>query len=295
MSVRSMTGRGTGVAVGGLARVEVELSSVNRKQLDVALGMPRWLASYESPIQGLVRSRISRGRVTGEIRVVWNAEAGAASARLDAAAAGAQIAALRDAARQLGLPDDLSASDILALPEVWVPERNAADMEALWALVREALQGAIDDLQRMREKEGEALRADMAGRLDTLRAVAGEIAALAPQAVAGYRENISRRLSEFIPEESWLGDERLLREVALFADRCDITEELTRLESHTNQAFDCLEEGGVVGRRLDFVVQEMGREINTIGSKANHGGIARHVITFKAELERIREQLQNME
>ena len=290
-----MTGRGVGAAAGRLARVEVELSSVNRKQLDVDVGLPRFLSSFESRVQELVQGRLSRGRVSGEIRVTWAEAAQAAGARVDLGLARAAVTALRAAAKKLGLPDDLKASALLALPGLVALERGERDLEALWPTVRKALDAALAKLQAMRKKEGAALGRDLQGRLATLRTLVGEIAARAPGVAETYRANLLKRIAAALPDADLAGDERLLKEVALFADKADVAEELVRLDSHFRQAAGLLKTGGVAGRTLDFLVQEMGREINTIGSKANDGEIARRVVACKAELERFREQVQNLE
>ena len=291
----SMTGRGTGAAAGRLARVEVELSSVNRKQLDVDVGLPRFLSSFESRVQELVQGRLSRGRVSGEIRVTWAEAAQAAGARVDLGLARATVTALRAAAKKLGLPDDLKASALLSLPGLVALEHGERDLEALWPSVRKALEAALAKLQAMRKKEGAALGRDLQGRLATLRTLVGEIAARAPRVAETYRANLLKRIAAALPDADLAGDERLLKEVALFADKADVAEELVRLDSHFRQADGLLKTGGVAGRTLDFLVQEMGREINTIGSKANDGDVARRVVACKAELERFREQVQNIE
>ncbi len=290
-----MTGRGAAAVAGRLARVEVELSSVNRKQLDVDVGLPRFWAAFESRVQELVQSRLARGRVTGEIRVTWAEAAQASGARVDLGLARAAVAALRAAAKQLELPDDLQASALLALPGLVAFEPRPRDLDAAWPTVRQALDAALAKLQAMRRKEGAALGRDLRARLATLRKLAGEIAARAPGVAETYRANLLQRIAAALPGTDLAADERLLKEVALFADKADVTEELVRLDSHFRQAADLLKAGGVVGRALDFLVQEMGREINTVGSKANDGEIARRVVAAKAELERFREQVQNIE
>ena len=295
MSLMSMTGRGTGAAAGRLARVEVALSSVNRKQLDVGVGLPRFMASFESRVQEQIQRALSRGRVTGEIHVTWAESAPASRMRVDAGRARAHVAALRSAAKKLGLPDDLKATALLALPEVMVSGPRAADLEALWPVVAQALDAAVAGLQAMRKKEGSALGRDLRARVKRLAALAREIGARAPAIAEAYRANLLKRIGAALPGTDLAGDERVLKEIALFADRSDLTEEQVRLSSHLRQADDLLKTGGVAGRTLDFLVQEMGREINTIGSKANDGEITRRVIAFKTELERIREQVQNIE
>lgn len=295
MSVMSMTGRGNGRAGDRTVRVEVEIGSVNRKQLDVALGLPRRLSPLESRIQACIRQRVSRGRITGEIRVEWSAAAQAAAVRVDEAAARARIAALRAVAKKLGLPDDLRASALLAMPDLVAMDGSTGDADALWPLVQKALNAALDGLCAMRRREGAVLARDLRTQLKILAGGIRAIAARAPKVVDVYRAALHRRLAEAWPGQDLASDERLIKELALFADRADIREELVRLDSHVRQAADLLQAGGEVGRPLDFLVQEMGREINTIGAKANDLEITRRVIASKTALERIREQAQNIE
>ena len=268
---------------------------MNRKQLDVDVGLPRFLAAYESRVLETVQGRLSRGRITGEIRVTWAEAAQAAGAKVDLGLARAAVGALRAAAKKLDLPDDLKASALLALPGLVAFEHGERDLEALWPTVRQALEAALAKLQAMRKKEGAALGRDLRMRLGILRKLAREIAARAPGVAETYRANLLKRIAAALPGSDLAADDRLLKEVALFADKADVTEELVRLDSHFRQAEDALKAGGVVGRALDFLVQEMGREINTIGSKANDAEIARRVVAAKAELERFREQVQNVE
>jgi uncharacterized protein (TIGR00255 family) len=295
MELMSMTGRGTGAAAGRLVRVEVELSSVNRKQLDVVVGLPRGLAAFESRVQAQIQGALARGRVSGEIRVTWTAAALARSARIDEARAQALVGALRAAARRLGLPDDLKASALLALPEVLVAGCEARDAEAAWPVVARALAKALESLRAMRRREGAALGRDLRARLRKLQGLTGAIARRAPAVAGAYRRQLLKRLGAALPGADLAADERVLKELALFADRADIAEELVRLRSHLDQAGRLLRQGGVAGRALDFLVQELGREINTIGAKANDAVLTRQVLAFKVELERIREQVQNIE
>ena len=290
-----MTGRGAAAAAGRLARVEVELSSVNRKQLDVDLGLPRFLASFESRLQARLQARLTRGRITGEIRVTWAEAAQVSGVRIDLGLARTNVAALRAAAGKLGLPDDLKASTLVELPGVVAFEHGEKDVAALWPAVERALEAALAKLQAMRRKEGAALGRDLRARLQGLEKLAAAIGVRAPAVAATHRAHLLKRIGEALPGTDLAGDERVLKEIALFADKADVTEELVRLGSHLAQAAALLKAGGVVGRTLDFLVQEMGREINTVGSKANDGDIARRVIAFKTELERIREQVQNIE
>jgi len=295
MSVMSMTGRGTGTASSRLARVEVELSSVNRKQLDMNVGLPRPFISLESRVQAQIQQAVSRGRITGEIRVTRTEIGPVSGLKVNERLARTQLQELRATARKLKLPDDLTASVLMSLPGVVTFEKEAGRPEFLWPLMEKALASALSRLQGMRRKEGAALRRDIQVRLKILRSLTASIGHRAPAVAVVYRENLQKRIRAALPGADLAEDERLLKEVALFADRSDITEEQVRLDSHLKQAGSLLKTGGVIGRPLEFLIQEMGREINTIGSKANDGEITRQVIAFKAELERIREQIQNIE
>lgn len=290
-----MTGRGTGAAADERVRVEVELSTVNRKQLDFSISMPRWLQSFESGIQSVLKEGMSRGRISGEIRVTWSSDAQASGICVDGALAASYIRAIRTAAGQCGLTDNLQASLLVELPEVIRFERRGADVDAVWPVLENALREAMAGLLNMRRTEGGVLADDLLARLQVLLEKVDCIEDYAPQVAEDYRKALCQRLETLQIGENLLDDERVLKEVALFADRSDITEELVRLRSHLAQGMETLRGGGVVGRTLDFLVQEMGREINTIGSKANNGDITKLVISSKTELERIREQVQNLE
>mgnify|MGYP006274573683 FL=1 len=204
-------------------------------------------------------------------------------------------AELSKLATELNLSGGVRLSDILRVPGVLEAEEDPADAESFWPAVRAALLQALDALVKMREREGEHLAADLAGRIELIRAAAGRIATQAPQVQQQFRARLLERIKQAGLEGVAADDERLLKEVVLFADRSDISEELTRLQSHFQQFADCLKAQEPVGRTLDFLSQEMNREINTIGSKAQDAMISREVVQVKAELERFREQVQNVE
>ncbi|HPG00288.1 MAG TPA: YicC family protein [Kiritimatiellia bacterium] len=294
MSLRSMTGHGQGTASASGILVSVEISSVNRKQLDVSIGLPRSLGALEPRVQEEVQKWLSRGRVTGEVNVQLSPAARREAVCVDAELAGAYLRELRSAAKRLHLTDDFQGSALLSLPDVVRFEQPAASSDVAWPLVEKALKQALARLLKMREREGKALQKDMARRLTWISSVVTRIRRVAPAVSTRYAEKLRARLREagFLAET---GDERLLKEVALFADRSDVTEEMTRLESHIAQAHKMMESSEPVGRSLDFLVQEMFRETNTIGSKANDGDVVKEVVELKAELERIREQVQNIE
>ena len=294
MALVSMTGYGCGEASAGGIKLDVELSSVNRKQFDVRVSLPRALASLESRIREVVHNSISRGHVTGIVRIGLSSSTRAKGVAVDTALAAAYIRDLRRAACELGLQDDLTARSLTYLQDVIQHEDVLEDTAKIWRLARKALKSALEQLTEMRRTEGAVLEKDMRQRLGALGNRAARIRKLAPNVTAKYRTALRRRLkSAEIDLKDF--DERVLKELAIFADRSDISEELVRLESHFEHAAKLMSSGKPSGRGLDFLCQEMFREINTIGSKASDKSISRHVIEFKTELESLREQVQNVE
>ncbi len=294
MAILSMTGYGRGEAAAGGVEVVVELSAVNRKQFDLRLNLPRALAALDSQISKVVHARVSRGCVTGSVCVSVTGKARSGGIRVDMDAATAGVKALRDAAGELGLTDDLSASDLMRLPDVVCFEDVGQDSNKVWPVLRRALRDALKQLVAMRTTEGTALAKDLTKRFAKLKRRVGQIQRLAPSVPVRYREALVARLAEAkLPVK--LNEEHLAKEVAMFADRCSISEELVRLDSHFEQAGQIMERKEPTGRAFDFLCQEFLREINTIGSKANDARLSRHVIAFKTELECVREQVQNIE
>lgn len=290
-----MTGRGTGRAAGRLAVVEAELSSVNRRQLDVNIMLPRGFGGFEPRMMEIIRESLTRGNLTGEIRLTWMPQAAQQAVRVDDVRAAAVVAALRKTAKKLSLPDDLTAADLTAIPGILVADNLEAEKAAVFPLLEKALRAALQMLCTMRRREGAALAKDLRGRLDVLAGLQQDLRKHAPRAARIYRERLHQRLTEAGLPNDLLCDERLLREVALYADRVDVTEELTRIASHIAAARRTLKDDAVVGRTLDFIAQELVREINTLGAKVNDAEAAACVVAFKSELDRIREQVQNLE
>lgn len=290
----SMTGFGRGEASSGSIRVSVELGTVNRKQFDCNVSLPREYLCLETPLHKLLRSQITRGYVKGNISVAWTPDASEGLA-IDMEALRKQIQSIRAIAHEFNLLDNLSASDLLSIPDV-LPAKNLPDnLEEVWPLIEEAAKSALQKLKEMRAREGAALCADLRGRFKKLHEIVREIGKIAPSVPKTYQEQLQKRLAELLPQRIEVDQDIVAREVALFADHCDISEELTRLESHFVQAEKIFTAGGACGRALDFLCQEFFREINTAGSKANNADIAKLVISFKARLEAIREQVQNIE
>lgn len=287
-----MTGFGRGEHTTEKFHVEVEAASVNRKQAEVSISLPRGLASLETNIRKQALTYFSRGRLNLSIKLTA-LDPSASSIQLDEVKARALKLAFDQLGETLGHPLTLTPQDFLRMPEQFLIERGYESEEALPA-ISPALVAALQNLLAMRASEGQNLRDDLAVRLKLLESLTGEITTIAPTVAPRQRELLLQRLSEAalpfdIPNES------LLREIALFADRCDISEELTRLHSHFLKFHELLAADEPVGRSLDFLCQELGREFNTIGSKANHSEIAHHIVAAKTELEKIREQVQNIE
>lgn len=294
MSLTSMTGFGRGEASASGVKVEVELSSVNRKQFDARISLPRQYTVLESRIYELIHKSINRGHVHGAVKVSAVEQGRARRVIVDEEAAAAYVKSLRSASKKLGLQDDLSSRSLLSLPDVvrfaGIPE----DPSKVWPMVRKALTAALRELHRMEKDEGAALEKDLVARLSNLRKLHARIERHAPAVLRRYRKALRERLKQAgVPVDGMT--ESLVQEIAVFADRSDISEEITRLGSHFDQADELVKSRQPVGRALDFLCQEMLREINTIGSKANDAKIAAAVVHFKTGLESVREQVQNIQ
>jgi uncharacterized protein (TIGR00255 family) len=290
--MRSMTGYGRGEASSNGSKFSVELNSVNRKQNDVLVTLPRELAELEPRVRDLINTAVSRGRLT--VVVAHHASTGAAQLALDRNLARIYYDSMVALQKELGAKGEISIETVLRAPGVLrLPEEQVAIDDA-WPHMETALKAALRELVRMRETEGKHLAKDLIKRLKTLRESVRKIRSVQPAVVKRYRQNLHERVQKAgiaLPIE----DERLMKEVIVFADKCDITEELTRLESHLAQFAHHLRKNEPVGRTLEFMSQEIAREFNTIGAKANDVEISQMVVMCKAELEKIREQLSNIE
>ncbi len=293
--MKSMTGYGRGECAAKGVHITVELNTVNRKQAEVSLGVPPALESIEPELRDMILASISRGRVNGRVALQHSGASRTVSNAVNEEQAMAYRRELVRLAKSLKMPDNLSLETLLRLPGVLEPSEPTLDGKAFRAPAKRALGQALEALQAMREKEGTNLGRDLAKRLAGLRRVARRVARRAPAVLKQHRERLIERLNNANVETPGADDERLLREMVYYTDRMDITEELTRLDSHFAQLEQCLRVTQPVGRKLDFLAQEMFREINTIGSKANDGVISGEVVTLKTELEKIREQVQNVE
>jgi uncharacterized protein (TIGR00255 family) len=291
--MRSMTGYGRAEAVYEGIKFSVELSTVNRKQSEIAMTLPRDLTELEVRIRQAINARVSRGRTN--VLVAFHPSAnGARRLALDLELARSYHDAMRALQKQLGVSGEITIDTILQAPGVMRAPEDAVDAARAWPALESALSTALDELVKMREREGKHLAKDLIHRLKTIRQLLKEIRSLHPAVVKKFRLALSERI-----EQTGLSvgkdDERLAKEIFLFADRSDISEELTRLESHLAQFAHHLRKNESVGRALEFIVQEVFRELNTLGAKANDAEIAQRVVVCKTELEKIREQVQNLE
>jgi len=290
-----MTGHGRGECVRDGYRIAVELSTVNRKQLELSINLPREIDSLEGKVRESVNRKLSRGRLSARVTLETAEKNGAAQVQLNRELARAYADEFRKLAEDLNLADNVTLDTLLRAPGVVQSGGATLDADAVWPALEKALKTALKDLVTMREAEGKNLADDLAKRVKTIAKAISRIERHAPKVVERYRRNLAERVAEFCNESMEIDDDRLAREVAYFADRCDISEEITRLRSHFEQFDDFVKATKPVGRTLDFLSQEMNREINTIGSKANDSLISREVVTVKAELEKFREQVQNVE
>lgn len=289
--VNSMTGYGRAVEREGGREITAELRSVNQRGLEFSARLPRGAAFLEDGLRHLVQERVTRGKV--ELNVNIAGETGVEVAA-DPRLAEAYLATVRALAESHGLRDDLAASDLLRLDGLFTVVKPPEDEDALRTVVERAVAGALDAFCAMRAAEGARLADDITARLDTIETALTRVEERAPERVAEYRDRLRARMAEVLAETG-VDENRILAEAALYADRVAVDEETVRLRSHIAQFRALLADEQPAGRKPDFLVQEMGREINTIGSKSNDLTLTNLVILMKTEMEKIREQAQNIE
>jgi uncharacterized protein (TIGR00255 family) len=293
--MKSMTGYGRGECSQGGLKVTTEVSSVNRKQAEINVYLPRELESLELQIRDEVNKKIARGRLTVKVAIQAGESFYGGKVQLNVPLAKAYAKEIAKLGRDLGLPDLVPLEVILRAPGVLRTEEEITDAESHWPTVQKSLLLAVEALVKMRQREGAHLRTDLQTRVVAMRESTAEIRKRAPEMVKRYQEQLRQRIKSAGLELPALDDERLIKEVIYFADRSDISEELTRLESHFKQFAQSLRSKEPVGRMLDFLAQEVNREVNTIGSKTTDNFISRAVVSLKTELEKVREQVQNVE
>ena len=292
--MRSMTGYGRGQSVRNGSKFTVELNSVNRKQSDVVVTLPRELAELEPRVRDVINAEVTRGRLNVVIACHRSGGQGSDAAVLDAKLARSYYQAMVDLQKDLGAGGEIGIETVLRAPGVMRTGETAPEPEDAWPLVQSALADALGDLVKMREREGKALAKDLIKRLKIVRTAVREIRKLQPAVVQRYRQTLHDRVAR-AGVDLPLDDDRLVKEIIFFADKSDITEELTRLDSHFAQFAHHLRKTEAVGRTLEFMSQEIGREFNTLGAKANDVQISQLVVACKSEMEKIREQIQNIE
>lgn len=291
--VKSMTGYGRAEQTLHDRKITVELRSVNNRYLDCSVRMPRLYLFAEDAIKSKVQKSISRGKV--DVFITLD-ESGAQQVKVSVnrPVADSYYAALKELARTYELQDDVSVSLLSRLPDVLLMEKEEGDAEAVAQDICAVLDQALDDFDQMRTREGQRLSQDIAARADTIEALVSFVEERSPQTVSEYRSRLEERMREVL-ENTQIDPARILTEAAIFADKVAVDEETVRLRSHIAQLREMLSKGGATGRKLDFLIQEFNREANTIGSKCSDIEIARRVVDIKAEIEKIREQVQNIE
>jgi len=288
-----MTGYGRGESERGGAKISVEINSVNRRQSDIVINLPRDLSMLEPRVRQTVADRLTRGRTNVVVGFAPDASA-PRKLGLDRTLARSYHQDMRALQAELSVPGEINIGMILQAPGVMRLSENGIEPDEVWPALEEALGNALGELIKMREREGKHLAKDLIQRLKVVRQSLKEVKKMYPVVAEKYRETLLERIRKagFDLEPN---DERLLKEVAFFADRSDVSEELTRLESHLAQFAHHLRKDEPVGRTLEFIVQEISRELNTLGAKAGDAEISRHVVACKSEVEKIREQIQNLE
>ena len=291
--IKSMTGFGRCEVLKDSRKFTVELKSVNHRYLDVNIRMPKKLNFFETSIRTLLKSYADRGKV--DIFITYeDLSQSQVSVKYNAALAAEYLKYLNQMAEEFSLDNDVRVSTLSRYPEVFTMEECSEDEDELWNGLKEALEGAFSQFVEMRTKEGERLKEDILLKLDLLSEQIRFIEELSPQIIAEYRTKLEEKMRELL-EDTQIDDNRIAAEVILFADKICTDEEVVRLKSHIQHMKETLEESNGIGRKLDFIAQEMNREANTILSKANDLDISNRAISLKTEIEKIREQIQNIE
>ena len=291
--IKSMTGFGRCEVLKDSRKFTVELKSVNHRYLDVNIRMPKKLNFFETSIRTLLKSYADRGKV--DIFITYeDLSQSQVSVKYNAALAAEYLKYLNQMAEEFSLDNDVRVSTLSRYPEVFTMEECSEDEDELWNGLKEALEGAFSQFVEMRTKEGERLKEDILLKLDLLSEQIRFIEERSPQIIAEYRTKLEEKMRELL-EDTQIDDNRIAAEVILFADNICTDEEVVRLKSHIQHMKETLEESNGIGRKLDFIAQEMNREANTILSKANDLDISNRAISLKTEIEKIREQIQNIE
>lgn len=293
--IKSMTGFGREHILNERREIIVEIKSVNHRYFEFSARTPRAYGYLDEQLKAFLKESVVRGKVEVSVSI-YNQEGTDAEIELNKSVAMGYLNALRDNGDDLDLDDDLTLTSIMRLPDIFNVVKKTDDEQAIWREVKEVAESALDKFVAMREVEGRKMYEDISGRLDFIEQTVGEIEKRALTASQTYHERLYDKLKETLAELNSLPDEqRILTEVAIFADKVAVDEETVRLRSHISQFRDLINSDEAVGRKLDFLVQEINREVNTIGSKVQDLEITKMVVDLKAEIEKIREQIQNIE
>lgn len=291
--IKSMTGYGRAVETRNGREISVEIRSVNNRYLDCNIKLPRLYSFAEEAVKQAVKSSISRGKVDVFFSIT-NCGTGAVEISLNRPVLEGYLAAMRTIVTDYGVTDDISVSSLAKLPDLFLVEKADTDEEQVTEDLIAVVQEALAAFDAMRTREGAALEADLRSRAGTILSLTEQVEARSPVTLAEYRARLTAKMQEVLENQN-IDESRILAEAALYADKIAVDEETVRLRSHLSQLENMLAGGGAIGRKLDFLLQEMNREANTIGSKGNDLEQARTVVEIKAELEKIREQTQNIE
>ena len=291
--IKSMTGFGAGDCENQDFKVHVEIKAVNQRYLETNYRMPYSLNMFENVLTKTIKEYASRGKLDVNIRF-QDLRDKAVNIAVDKGLVEAYGKALQEIQCQLQLTAQITASQIAAYPDVLKIAEENQDLEAAEPVLMSAVKEALENFVAMRTTEGRNIQADLLARIDTLDGFVGELEKLAPEIVASYKQRLETLLEEHLAKEN-IEESRIIQEVALFTDKVNYTEETVRLRSHFAQFRSIITSDEPVGRKLDFLIQEMNREINTVASKANSSGAAQFVVDVKSEIEKIREQIQNIE
>jgi uncharacterized protein (TIGR00255 family) len=292
--IKSMTGFAAAEMIAGDITVSADIRAYNSRYLDVVLRVPSNYMSLEEKMKGLIARQVVRGRLEVKVQIKDGAE-GTIAFEIDRARAKAMHAALIQLKNELDLINDISVDQLLSVGGMIKPVETIDESDRIWSTVKDCLTRALDDLEAMRKKEGAFIAGDLAARLDFIEACLIEIIADSDDLISQYQERLKERIAALIQETVELDPARLAQEAAYLADRSDISEEIVRAQSHVKQFRHIMESEEPGGRKLNFLLQELHREFNTIGSKIGHAGTSHRVVHVKAELEKIREQIQNVE
>ena len=291
--IKSMTGFGAGDAETADFKVHIEVKAVNQRFLETNYHTPYSMNMFENQLTKKIKEYASRGKLDINIRF-QDLRDKAVTVKVDKGLVAAYGQALQEISSQLELSAPVTAAQIVSYPDVLKLNEENADLEAAQPVLMQAMEQALESFVAMREAEGQNIQRDLLARIGTLENFVGELEKLAPEIVAAYRQRLENLLREYLAKED-IEESRIIQEVALFTDKVNYTEETVRLRSHFNQFRQIITAGEPVGRKLDFLIQEMNREINTVASKANSAGAAQFVVDVKSEIEKIREQIQNIE